>query len=133
MIPVSKLKTIAAVAALAAGAAGAAVAVKKLASAYHLELENCTAETLNIYLGTEAAPDAIVFENFLPGEKRYIDLTLLPLTEHDVVYIRFPDTMDRAGYKRTLIYDTEECQSPMHGMIVDYGDSNYDVKLVRVG
>ena len=56
MIPVSKLKTIAAVAALAAGAAGAAVAVKKLASAYHLELENCTAETLNIYLGTEAAP-----------------------------------------------------------------------------
>ena len=124
MIPVSKLKTIAAVAALAAGAAGAAVAVKKLASAYHLELENCTAET---------APDAIVFENFLPGEKRYIDLTLLPLTEHDVVYIRFPDTMDRAGYKRTLIYDTEECHSPMHGMIVDYGDSNYDVKLVRVG
>ena len=35
--------------------------------------------------------------------------------------------------KGTLIYDTEECKSPMHGMIVDYGDGNYDVKLVRVG
>ncbi|MEE0511804.1 MAG: hypothetical protein UDG94_11295 [Peptococcaceae bacterium] len=129
----SKLKTIATVAALTAGAAGAVVAVKKMKSAYHLELENCTTETLNIYLGTAAAPDAIVFENFLPGEKRYIDLTLLPLAEHDVVYIRFPDTVDHAGYKRTLIYDIEECHSPMHGMIVDYGDNNYDVKLVRVG
>lgn len=133
MIPVSKLKTIAAAAALAAGAAGAFWTVKKIKSAYHLELENCTNETLNIYLGTEVAPDAIVFENFLPGEKRFIDLTLLPLLEHDVVYIRFPETADRAGYKRTLIYDTEECHSPMHGMIVDYGDGNYDVKLVRVG
>lgn len=128
----SKWKTIAAVTGLAVGAAGAAVAVKKIKSAYHLELENCTSEPLDIYLGTAAAPDALVFEQFLPGEKRFIDLTLLPLTEHDVVYIRFPETADRPGYRRTLIYDTEECHSPMHGMIVDYGDHNYDVKLVRV-
>lgn len=129
----SKLKTIACGVALAAGAAGAAVAVKKLHSAYHLELENCTSDTLDIYLGTAAAPDALVFEQFLPGEKRFIDLTLLPLTEHDVVYIRFPGAVGEAGYQRTLIYDTEECRSPMHGMIVDYGGGNYDVKLVRVG
>ena len=68
-----------------------------------------------------------------PGEKRSIDLTLLPLAEHDVVFIRFPETATHPGYKRTLIYDTEECHSPMRGMIVDYGDGNYDVKLVRVG
>lgn len=129
----SKLKKIAAVSALAAGAVGAAVAVKKMKNAYQLELENCTDDVLDIYLGTAVAQDMLVFENFLPGEKRFIDLTLLPLAEHDVVYIRFPETADRAGYKRTLIYDTAECTSPMHGMIVDYGEGNYDVKLVKVG
>lgn len=129
----SKLKTIATALGLAAGAAGAAVAVKKIKSAYQLELENCTADTLDIFLGTLAAPDALVFERFQPGEKRSVDFTRMPLGEHDVVYIRFPDTAARPGYKRTLIYDTEECKSPMHGMIVDYGDGNYDVKLVRVG
>ena len=119
----SKLKTIATAFGLAAGAAGAAVAVKKIKSAYQLELENCTADTLDIFLGTLAAPDALVFERFQPGEIRSVDLTRM----------RFPDTAARPGYKRTLIYDTEECKSPMHGMIVDYGDGNYDVKLVRVG
>lgn len=129
----SKFKTIAAVSGLALSAVAAAVAVKKIQNAYQLELENCTSKTLNIYLGTAAAPDALAFHDFKPGEKRSIDLTLMPLAEHDVVYIRFPDTSERAGYQRTLIYDTEECHSKMHGMIVDYGVGNYDVKLVRMG
>lgn len=129
----SKFKTVATVAGLALGAAGAAVAVKQLAGAYHLELENCTEDTLAFYLGTAAAPDVLAFQDMKPGEKRDVDLTLLPLAEHDVVYIRFPETATREGYKRTLIYDTEECHSPMRGMIVDYGTGNYDVKLVRVG
>ena len=71
--------------------------------------------------------------DFKPGEKRNVDLTHLPLAEHDVVYIRFPECEGRSGYQRTLIYDTDECQCTMHGMIVDYGDKNYDVKLVKIG
>ncbi len=129
----SKWKKIAAGAALGAGAVGAVCVIKKMKSAYKLQLENCTNETLDLYLGTSAAPDALVFNDFKPGEKRRVDLTLLPLTEHDVVYIRFPQTEDCVGYQRTLIYDTDECQCTMHGMIVDYGDKNYDVKLVKVG
>ena len=129
----SKLKKLACGLALASGAVGAAIAVKKVKSAYKLQMENCTNEMLDVYLGTSTAPDALVFSDFKPGEKRNVDLTHLPLAEHDVVYIRFPECEGRSGYQRTLIYDTDECQCTMHGMIVDYGDKNYDVKLVKIG
>lgn len=128
----SKLKKAAAITALAVSACGAAIAVKKMKQAYQLALENCTDQVLDVYLGTASAPDALVIEGFRPGEKRAIDLTHLPLGEHDVVYIRFPGTAAYQGYQRTLIYDTNECTSPMHGMIVDYGEGNYDVKLVKL-
>lgn len=128
----SKLKKAACGLALVTGAVGAAIAVKKIKSAYKLQLENCTHDNLDIYLGTSTAPDAIVYKDFKPGEKRHVDLTHLPLAEHDVVYIRFPDNDVRKGYQRTLIYDTDECQCTMYGMIVDYGNKNYDVKLVKV-
>ena len=118
----SKLKKLACGLALASGVVGAAIAVKKVISAYKLQLEICTNETLDVYLGTSTAPDALVFSDFKPGEKRNVDLTHLPLAEHDVVYIRFPECEGRSGYQRT-----------MHGMIVDYGDKNYDVKLVKIG
>ena len=71
----SKVRTIVTLAGVALGAAGVAVAVKKIKSAYQLELENCTGDTLDIFLGTLAAPDALVFERFQPGEKRNVDLT----------------------------------------------------------
>lgn len=129
----SNLKKVACGIALASGVVGAMVAFKKVKSAYKLQLENCTDEILNVYLGTQNAPDALVFSDFKPGEKRYVDLIHLPLTDHDVVYIRFPECDGRKGYQRTLIYDTDECQCTMHGMIVDYGDKNYDVKLVKIG
>lgn len=127
----SKIKTMAAITALAAGAAGSAFAIKKMKEAYQLELENCTNTMMTVYLGTQAAPDALIFDDLRPGEKRHVDLTRLPLTEHDVIYIRFPGTAVQPGYQRTLIYDVDECTSPMHGMIVDYGEGNYDVKLVK--
>ncbi|MDO4281677.1 MAG: hypothetical protein Q4C56_08605 [Peptococcaceae bacterium] len=129
----SKLKKIAIGAGLSLGATAACVAVKKIRTAYQLELENCTEETLDVYLGTAAAPDGIVLEKLAPGEKRHVDLTRLPLGDHDVVYIRFPQTERCEGYQRTLIYDTAECDCALHGMIVDYGQGNYDVKLVKVG
>lgn len=129
----SKVRTIVTLAGVALGAAGVAVATKKIKNAYQLVLENCTEDTLDVYLGTVAVPDALALHGFQPGEKRRIDLTRIPLAEHDVVYIRFPETATIPGYKRTLVYDTAECSSPMHGMIVDYGEGNYDVKLVRVG
>lgn len=130
----SKVKTLAKGTALAVAGAAAVYVVKKTKDAYKLELENCTEDTLDIFLGTETAPDAIVFKNFAPKSKERVDLTLLPLCEHDVVYIRFAPKNGQPSYKRTLIYDVDECgNSPMHGMIVDYGEQNYDVKLVKLG
>ena len=66
----SKLKKLACGLALTSGVVGAAIAVKKVKSAYKLQLENCTNETLDVYLGTSTAPDALVFSDFKPGEKR---------------------------------------------------------------
>lgn len=129
----SKLKTIATALGLTAGAAGAAVAVKKIKSAYQLELENCTGDTLDISSARWLRRMRSSSSVSSPARNAASISRACRSGEHDVVYIRFPDTAARPGYKRTLIYDTEECKSPMHGMIVDYGDGNYDVKLVRVG
>lgn len=71
-----------------------------------------------------------MLEHFAPKEKKSIDLTLLPLLEHDVIYIRFQG--EGESYRRTLIYDIDEYHGPMQGMIVDYGQKNYDVKLVKL-
>lgn len=129
----SKVKKIAAGAALVGTAAATVCIVKKVKRAYQLELENCTGEALDLSIGTEAAPDAIALNGFEPARKEHVDLTRLPLSEHDVVYIRFAQKGDRPSYKRTLIYDTDECSCAMRAMIVDYGDNNYDVKLVKLG
>ncbi len=117
---------------LMVGALGAFKAAKKVQEAYQLKLENCTNKTLDLYIGTQKAPDALVVTALKPNEKRMIDLTHLPMTEHDVVYIRFPGKDGADSYQRTLIYDIDECNYAMHGMIVDYGNGNLDVKLVKL-
>ena len=128
-----KLKKLMVGAAAISGVVGTAFALKKKKTINKLELENCTDEVLDFFLGTNDVADALTYENVVPGEKRLVDFSVLPLAEHDVLYIRFPEKDGRPGYQRTLIYDTDECNCAMHGMIVDYGDGNYDVKLVKVG
>lgn len=128
----SKIKQMMTICAVAIGAFGIFKATKKVHEAYQLKLENCTDKTLDLYIGTKSAPDALVLTQFKPNEKRTIDLTHLPMTEHDVVYIRFPRNAHQESYQRTLIYDIDECNHAMQGMIVDYGDGNLDVKLVKL-
>lgn len=128
-----KLKKLAVGVAALSGVVGTVLTLKKKKPMNKLELENCTDEVLDFFLGTNEASDALAYENFEPGEKRMVDFSTLPFTAHDVLYIRFPEKDGRPGYQRTLIYDTDECHCAMHGMIVDYGNGNYDVKLVKVG
>lgn len=108
-----------------------AIFIRKLNKSLKLTLENRTAETLDLYIGTKAAPDAMAIGDFLPGETRALDLTNLPLLSHDAVYLRFPDCGDKAGYVRTLIYDIDERSDQMHAAIVDYGDHNFDIRIVK--
>lgn len=121
----------AAAAALTAATIAGIVAAKKMREAYKLQLENCTEHPLDLVIGTDVADEALSVQGLVPGEKRMIDLTALPLGDHNSVYIRFPETADHGSYKRTLLYDIDEGIHPMHGMIVDYGHGNLDVKLVR--
>lgn len=127
----NRLGRVVTAAVIIAGGIGGAVAIKKMREAYKLQLENCTDAALDLVIGTDASDEVLNVQGLVPGEKRMIDLTVMPMGEHNSVYIRFPDTPERPGYKRTLLYDLDESKHPMQGMIVDYGGGNLDVKLVR--
>lgn len=107
------------------------VLARSLSKANKLELENRSGRTLDVVIGTESVPDGFEVLDLKPGEKRFFDLTLLPLLSHDAIYIRFPGLGDQASYVRTLIYDIDEQESTTKAAIVDYGQGLLDVKLTR--
>lgn len=109
----------------------ASLFIRKLSRSLRVSLENRTSETLDLYIGTKAAPDAMVIGDFLPGETRSLDLTNLPLLSHDAVFLRFPARAEREGYIRTLVYDVDECKDLMKAAVVDYGNYNYDIRIVK--
>lgn len=104
--------------------------VRSLNKALAFELENRSGRVLDVTIGTESNPDAILVRDLKVGEKRPIDLTILPLVGHDAVYIRFPGDLEREPYLRTLIYDIDEHKGPFKAAIVDYGQGLLDIRSV---
>lgn len=104
---------------------------RKLARSLTVLLENRSGRTLDIFVGTDAAPDAMTLWQFAPGATELLRLTQLPLLEHDAVYIRFAESEDHPSFKRTLIYDVDEAVGRRHIAIVDYGNGMIDLKVVR--